>query len=76
MIKREDKISQLQNCRVLIVGFANTGLAAAKFLSKKGCQVTISDQRQMTEFDRDILEMKNMNIQWEFGGHQEATFLD
>ena len=76
MKKGQDKISQLLNSRVLIVGFANTGLAAAKFLSKRGCQVTISDQRQMTEFDRDLLEKENTDIQWEFGGHQDATFLD
>jgi UDP-N-acetylmuramoylalanine--D-glutamate ligase len=76
MIKTQDKSELFLDGNVLIVGLANTGLAAARFLASRGYRVTISEQRKITEVKGAFQELSNLDIQWEFGGHREKTFLD
>ncbi|MGA1842150.1 MAG: UDP-N-acetylmuramoyl-L-alanine--D-glutamate ligase [bacterium] len=76
MMKIRDKTETFPDGNVLIVGLAKTGLAAARFLASQGCRVTISEQHNITEVKDAFQELSNLDIQWEFGGHQEKTFLD
>ncbi len=74
--KTQERSELFSNGNVLIVGLANTGLAAARFLVSRGCKVTISEQRKIDEVKAAFQELSILDIHWEFGGHQDKTFLD
>jgi UDP-N-acetylmuramoylalanine--D-glutamate ligase len=75
-MKKEEQKNLFLDADVLVVGLANTGIASARFLAKHGCRVTISERNSLTELQVNIQELEDMGIRWEFGGHQEKTFLD
>jgi UDP-N-acetylmuramoylalanine--D-glutamate ligase len=58
--------------RVLVVGAARSGIAAAKFLHARGGHVTLADTRPMEE----LAEAQTLGVQIEAGGHHRRTFLD
>ena len=61
--------------RVLVVGLARTGLAAAKVLARRGAHVTITDARPPWELRADMGELLANKIGMELGLHREETFL-
>jgi len=69
-------IGSLFGRNVLIVGCATTGLAAIRFLTGHGCRVTVSESRQFAACEGALRDLDTTNVQWEFGGHQEKTFVD
>ncbi|MGA1789973.1 MAG: UDP-N-acetylmuramoyl-L-alanine--D-glutamate ligase [bacterium] len=75
-MKKKEQKNLFPDADVLVVGFANTGIAAARFLAKHGCRVTISERKPVTELQVDLHELEEMGVHWEFGGHKEKTFLD
>ena len=48
----------VQNKRVLVLGMARSGIAAAKLLAKKGAIVTISDMKAEESFAGALDELK------------------
>jgi len=58
--------------RVLVVGAAKSGIAAARFLMSRGAVVTISDRRPLEEMG----EARSLGALLETGGHNLETFLD
>ena len=76
MIETKEGCKLFLNKNVLIVGLARTGLTAASLLARYGCNVTISEKREIKEMGDIIQELKNLNLKYEFGGHQEKTFLN
>jgi len=66
----------LQGKRVLVVGLAKSGVAAALFLSERGARVTISDAKTEPELAREIPSLLDRGIAVETGGHGELTFQD
>ena len=62
--------------KVLVVGMARSGMAAAKFLRTKGARLTISDCRGRTELGPEIQTLESLGIRCEAGGHRPATFLE
>src|SRR5437899_2008976 len=62
----------LERLRVLIVGGARSGIAAAKFMSGRGAQVTLSDSRPASELG----EAQTLEVRLETGGHVRETFLN
>ncbi len=60
--------------RILVVGAGKSGMAVARFCSRRGALVTVSDRRGASEIGSggDLL---NPAISWELGGHDEASFL-
>ncbi len=58
--------------RVLVVGGARSGIAAARFLLSRGAVVTLSDRRPLEEMG----EARSLGVLLETGGHNLETFLD
>ncbi len=65
---------KLDGKRVLVVGAGKSGLAVARFCSRRCADVTFSDRRGASEIGSGG-ELLNPAIQWELGGHDEASFL-
>ncbi len=66
---------ELRNKRVLVVGLARTGVAAALFCASHGAAVTATDSRSEAEIGEEIAKLRAENVKLELGGHQEQTFL-
>ena len=66
--------------RIIIIGAARQGLAAARFLFRNGAIVTINDRRSVEELNKSRSSMEDVPIQWVLGGHplqllEKADFL-
>lgn len=59
-----------ENKKVIILGLARSGVAAARFLSKKGCEVIVNDK--VETYDENILnELKNLGVKVILGSHPD-----
>ena len=65
----------LKGKKVLVVGMARTGIAAAKFLKGKGSLVTTTEVKPKEEMKEAVEALRGMNVSEEWGGHQTETFL-
>ncbi len=63
-----------KNKRILVVGMGRSGIASARFLRKRGAQVTVSDVRSAAALAREIPELIEQGIMVEAGGHGLLTF--
>ena len=61
--------------RVLVVGLARSGRAAARFLRLRGALVTLTDSRPAAEFGAELTELLAERMGLELGAHREETFL-
>ena len=62
--------------KVLIVGLGKSGLSAARWLSKQGARVTVSELKAKAELDAALLhETLQLGIELEAGTHREETFM-
>ncbi|MBI4165121.1 MAG: UDP-N-acetylmuramoyl-L-alanine--D-glutamate ligase [Acidobacteria bacterium] len=68
-------MTSVQGKRVLIVGLARTGLAAAHVLARRGAAVTVTDARPPWELRADMGDLLANKIGMELGLHREETFL-
>jgi len=57
------------NSRVLILGAARQGLALARWLSRHGSNVTLSDSRSADELVSARASLADANVTWAVGGH-------
>jgi UDP-N-acetylmuramoylalanine--D-glutamate ligase len=65
------------NRKVLVVGLGKSGLSVARYLSKQGAHVKVSELREEAEIDRVLLrDTRQLGIELETGGHKEETFLN
>lgn len=61
---------------MLVVGLGKSGLSAARWLSKEGARVVVSDMKEEVELDAASLhEIREMGVKVETGGHRKETFL-
>ena len=60
--------------KVLIVGLARSGRAAARWFRLRGAVVTVTDSRPPCEFAAEIPELLAQKIGVELGTHREETF--
>jgi UDP-N-acetylmuramoylalanine--D-glutamate ligase len=63
----------LQGKRVVVVGLALTGVAAARFCRRRGARVVVTDGKPAAALAARIAELGD-GIELELGGHREATF--
>ena len=68
-------MTDMHGKRVLVVGLARSGRAAARCLQRRGAQVTVTDLRPPWELQIDIPELLAGKIGMELGVHREETFL-
>jgi len=57
--------------RVVVVGAARSGIAAAELLVRRGARVTLSDTRATFE---QADHLRESGVALELGGHQSSTF--
>jgi len=59
--------------RVVVVGAARSGVAAAELLVRRGAHVTLSEIRERIDEER---QLRDAGVQLELGGHREETLLN
>ncbi len=64
----------LHRKRILVVGLARTGTAAARFLHGRGAIVRATDQADEGRLGPAVAELRAMGIALELGGHDDASF--
>jgi len=64
----------IENKRILVLGLGVSGYAAAKFLTEKGCSLSISDNGDSPEIKKRAEELSQEGAGCEFGGHSQAFF--
>jgi UDP-N-acetylmuramoylalanine--D-glutamate ligase len=55
--------------RVVILGAARQGLALARFLSRRGAVVTLSDKKPADQLADAVRSLEGLPIRWVLGGH-------
>ena len=64
----------LNRIKVLVVGLGMTGLATARFLHHRGAEVTVTDMAAEADLALSVLEMHQLGIRTELGGHRWENF--
>ena len=67
---------ELSGRRVLVVGLARSGLAAAEFLLKQGARVVATDRLPEEKLDPRIKALVGLGAVLELGGHRGKNFLE
>ncbi|OQY43359.1 MAG: UDP-N-acetylmuramoyl-L-alanine--D-glutamate ligase, partial [Desulfobacteraceae bacterium 4572_87] len=63
--------------RSLVVGLGTSGYWAARWLAEEGASVTVTDIKEASQLDPDILEeLRDLGVTLETGGHHQETFLN
>jgi UDP-N-acetylmuramoylalanine--D-glutamate ligase len=60
--------------KVLVVGLAKSGTAAARLAAREGARVTATDRRAATELTQPLAELAGTNASLALGGHDERDF--
>jgi UDP-N-acetylmuramoylalanine--D-glutamate ligase len=64
----------LKGKKILVVGLARSGLAAARFLRSRGALVTVTDQAVEDILGRSVEQARQLGICLELGGHRPETW--
>ena len=68
-------VTDLRGARVLIVGLKRSGVAAAKLCAERGARITASDSGERAAFSEEAGALREIKVEFEFGGHRVETFL-
>jgi UDP-N-acetylmuramoylalanine--D-glutamate ligase len=60
--------------KVLVVGLARSGSAAARLCAREGARVTVTDRRAATELAAEIRALGSSGVDFALGGHEERDF--
>jgi UDP-N-acetylmuramoylalanine--D-glutamate ligase len=63
------KMKNWQKERVLIIGAARQGLALSRYLSAKGCPVTLNDSRTAEHLKKAVDSLADTTVKFLFGNH-------
>ncbi len=66
---------QIADTRILVVGLARTGLAAARFLHRRGAVVRATDSTAAESLGPAAAELRALGIDLELGGHRTESFV-
>ena len=67
---------ELQGKKVLIIGLAKTGESLARFLSRRGALVKISDRKNEEELGSKVSTWRSLGVEVEAGEHRLESFLE
>ncbi len=60
-----------ENKKIVVLGLARSGIAASKFLKKRGCDVTVNDR--VSSYDKAVLdELESLGIKVVLGSHPDS----
>jgi UDP-N-acetylmuramoylalanine--D-glutamate ligase len=61
--------------KVVVVGLAQTGVSLARFCTRRGARVIVTDAKPADKLDKQRAELADVaNLVWEVGGHDTASF--
>ncbi len=66
---------RVEGKRALVVGLGSSGLAAARYLARRGAIVTAADSRPREELAAAAAELAELPVDVRFGGHPDSLFL-
>ncbi len=58
--------------KVLVIGLAREGLAAAQFLAQRGVQVTVTDTKPAERLREEVALLQGLDIGFALGGHPDS----
>jgi UDP-N-acetylmuramoylalanine--D-glutamate ligase len=64
---------ELKGKKVMVLGLARTGIAAARFLAENGAEVIVSDRRAETELANEKAALAGVNGRFFLGGEDPAS---
>jgi UDP-N-acetylmuramoylalanine--D-glutamate ligase len=64
----------LSGKKVLVVGLARSGAAAARLCAREGARVTVTDRRAATELSAEVRALGGAGVSFALGGHDERDF--
>jgi UDP-N-acetylmuramoylalanine--D-glutamate ligase len=67
-------IGSIQNKKVVVLGAARSGLAAAKLLKNKGASVYVSDNAPEDKMQQAKKILEGLGVPFEFGVHSEQVY--
>lgn len=60
-----------ENKKIVVLGLARSGIAASKFLRKRGCDVTVNDR--VSSYDKAVIdELESLGINVVLGSHPDS----
>lgn len=65
---------ELSHKKVTVVGLGASGLAVARFLSRRGAQVRVNDKRDMQALGAAVAEAEALGLEVVLGGHPDSAF--
>ena len=65
---------RLDGRKVLVVGMARSGAAAARLAAREGALVTVTDRRPATELQSVLAPLEGTGVRTALGGHDERDF--
>src|SRR5262245_3598838 len=60
--------------RVVVVGLARSGVAAAEYLARQGARVVATDRKGQGELPEEVLKLADRGVRLEAGGHRTESF--
>jgi UDP-N-acetylmuramoylalanine--D-glutamate ligase len=66
---------ELKGKKVLVIGLARTGRECARFLTRQGAKVSISDLRSANELSQEMAALADLPLSYRLGG-EDKTWLD
>lgn len=69
------EVSELKDKKILVVGLGRTGISLAKFLTRYGAQVTVTDHKSKPELASQLEQVEGLPVKFELGGHSPKSFL-
>lgn len=67
-------MSKYKGKKVLVVGFGVSGVSVAKYMTKQGAKVTVTDVKQKSELTDSVNACADLKIEYELGKHNDASF--
>jgi UDP-N-acetylmuramoylalanine--D-glutamate ligase len=67
-------MSKYKDKKVLVVGFGITGVAVAKYMTKKGARVIVTDTKKESELQASISACADLKLEYELGKSNNKTF--
>jgi UDP-N-acetylmuramoylalanine--D-glutamate ligase len=69
-------MTNIEGKKVLVVGIARSGIAAARLLASRGAIVIANDMRPEAQLVREAEELRRLGVMLSLGGHPESLFVN
>jgi UDP-N-acetylmuramoylalanine--D-glutamate ligase len=67
-------MAKFKGKKVLVVGFGMSGVSVARYMSKQGARVTVTDQKQKNELSESVNACADLKLEYELGKHNPKSF--